>query len=172
MTISWPTRDGSTTRLKRVLSSVETTLALAEAIGSILKPGDMVLLIGELGAGKTTFTQGLCKGIGMAPGSWARSPTFTLINEYRAKSPIRHADLYRIDSPEDFESIGLFDTAFDGITIIEWADKLPLDLELGVTLVVELKEISQTAREIALECGTELGSALTQCITTQYDISG
>ncbi|MDH5508960.1 MAG: tRNA (adenosine(37)-N6)-threonylcarbamoyltransferase complex ATPase subunit type 1 TsaE [Nitrospinota bacterium] len=150
-----------------VSTSVEKTLALAEAIGALLRSGDLVLLIGELGAGKTTFTQGLCRGAGMNPGMGARSPTFTLINEYPGRTPIRHADLYRIDSPEDFDSIGLFDVAFEGISIIEWADKLPEGLDLAPALTIRLLEISQRDREIDIQCVQELEEEIRRNITTE-----
>jgi len=159
-------------RFRYSSTSVENTLALAAEVGALLRPGDLVLLTGELGAGKTTVTQGLCKGAGISPGIWARSPTFTLINEYPGRIPIRHADLYRIDSPEAFESIGLFDVAFEGISIIEWADKLPEGLELAPALTIKLLEISETGREMELECSIRLASDIRRYITTKYGLSG
>ena len=148
-----------------VCGSVASTLALAEVIGAHLKHGDVVLLRGDLGAGKTTFTQGICKGAGMQAGVWARSPTFSLVNEYKGKIKIRHADLYRIDSEEDYSTIGLFDSAFDGITIIEWAQKLPLKEQMSPTLAVDMVEMSETARELTLDCSQAFGESITSYIT-------
>lgn len=116
-------------------------------LGRTLKSGDIVLMTGELGSGKTTFAQGIARGLGVDESVPVRSPTFTIINEYKGALPVRHVDLYRIDSGSDLETVGLFDTGFDGVTVIEWADKL--GMEAGC-VKVELKEISDTEREITI----------------------
>ena len=111
--------------MKKISHSPEETLQLGKSLGSSLIPGDIILLNGDLGAGKTHLTQGICYGVGLDEGSYIRSPTFTLINEYQGKLPIYHIDLYRIDSLEEIYSLGLEEILFNhGITIIEWAEKL------------------------------------------------
>jgi len=105
--------------------SPNDTLSLGEKIGQHLEAGDIVFLFGDLGAGKTTLTQGIARGLGVPKEEYVRSPTFTLVNEYRGKIPIFHIDLYRIDSSRELEDLGLEEVFSDqGISIIEWSEKL------------------------------------------------
>ena len=111
--------------MKISTDSHEKTLILGDQLGKCLKPGDIVLLFGDLGAGKTTLTQGICLGLGLNKGEYIRSPTFTLVNEYLGDFPIYHIDLYRLDSFSEIEALGLEEYLFsDGVCIIEWAEKL------------------------------------------------
>ncbi len=103
----------------------EETLELGKQLADCLQAGDLVLLFGDLGCGKTLFTQGIGKGLDVAEEEYIRSPSFTLINEYQAKFPIIHADLYRLRNTAEIESIGLEDVLYTAaVTIIEWAEKL------------------------------------------------
>jgi tRNA threonylcarbamoyladenosine biosynthesis protein TsaE len=103
----------------------EETHVLGENLGKCLESGDIVLLFGDLGAGKTTLTQGICKGLGLPAGEYIRSPTFTLINEYQGKLPIYHIDLYRMENLEEIEALGLEEVLFgNGVAIVEWSEKL------------------------------------------------
>ncbi len=117
----------------------EETDSLGKNLGKLLEPGDIVLLFGDLGAGKTTLTQGLCKGLGLPDGEYIRSPTFTLINEYQGKFPIYHIDLYRMEGLEEIESLGLEEVLFGkGVSIVEWSEKLfPVDNPLTPILGIE-----------------------------------
>lgn len=100
------------------------TLVFGERLGRYLEPGDIVLLFGDLGAGKTTLTQGICRGLGITK-QYVRSPTFSLVNEYWGTFPIYHIDLYRLDSFSAIEALGLEECLFsNGVSIIEWAEKL------------------------------------------------
>ncbi len=118
--------------------SPEGTIELGSILGSGLKAGDTVLLTGDLGAGKTTFVKGLCLGIGGFHPDRVKSPSFTVVNDYICKIPVRHVDLYRVDDVEDFETIGAFDEDYSSrITVVEWADKgpgLPLSGDLSVSI--------------------------------------
>ena len=121
----------------------EKTLAFGEQLGRCLKPGDVVLLFGDLGAGKTTLTQGICHGLGLDKGEYIRSPTFTLVNSYLGNIPINHIDLYRLDSFSEVEALGLEECLFsNGVSIIEWAEKLsPNDSKipgLGINQRIEI----------------------------------
>ncbi len=101
----------------------EATEAVGAQLAEGLEPGDIVALTGELGAGKTCFTQGLARGLGVA--GHAVSPTFALVNEYRGRVPVHHVDAYRTSSLTELLDLGLeelFDG--DGVTVVEWADKL------------------------------------------------
>jgi tRNA threonylcarbamoyladenosine biosynthesis protein TsaE len=101
---------------------------LGRRLGKTLMAGDIVLLFGGLGAGKTTFTQGIAEGLGVDDKDYVRSPTFTLINQYQGRHPIYHIDLYRIDSYAEIINLG-FEELLNGeaVLIIEWAEKLELN---------------------------------------------
>ena len=105
-------------------SSPEETERLGERIGRALEPGIVVALIGELGAGKTTLTKGIARGLEVP--DLVHSPTFTLIHEHKGRLPVYHFDLYRLDTPEQIEDLG-YEDYFNGqgVTIIEWAEKIP-----------------------------------------------
>ena len=143
--------------MKKISHSPKETLQLGKSLGSSLIPGDIILLNGDLGAGKTHLTQGICYGVGLDEGSYIRSPTFTLINEYQGKLPIYHIDLYRIDSLEEIYSLGLEEILFNqGITIIEWAEKLrspenPKNLLLNIQdrIEINIEIVSDSEREFA-----------------------
>jgi tRNA threonylcarbamoyladenosine biosynthesis protein TsaE len=105
--------------------SSDDTLSLGKKIGQHLEAGDIVFLFGDLGAGKTTLTQGIAQGLGVNRDEYVRSPTFTLVNEYRGEVPVFHVDLYRIASSHELEDLGLEEVfSGEGISIIEWAEKL------------------------------------------------
>ena len=99
--------------MKKISNSPEETLQLGKSFGCSLEAGDIVLLFGDLGAGKTHFTQGICYGLELDKDFYIRSPTFTLINEYPGRLPIYHIDLYRIDNQEEIYSLGLEELLFN-----------------------------------------------------------
>ncbi|MBG9443042.1 tRNA (adenosine(37)-N6)-threonylcarbamoyltransferase complex ATPase subunit type 1 TsaE [Cytobacillus firmus] len=107
----------------------EDTMGFSEKLGSLLQPGDVLALEGDLGAGKTTFTKGLAKGLNITRN--VNSPTFTIIKEYHGRLPLYHMDVYRVE--DSFEDLG-FDEYFDGngVTVVEWAhlvkEQLPEEL--------------------------------------------
>lgn len=117
----------------------EESIELGYKIGQCLKPGDCVLLFGDLGAGKTTMTLGLSRGLGLPDSEYVRSPTFTLINQYAGRIPIYHLDLYRIESSGELDQLGL-DEIFSnqGVCIVEWAERLNAD-EFGIETRLEIK---------------------------------
>jgi|TARA_B110000196_G_scaffold140062_1_gene121334 tRNA threonylcarbamoyladenosine biosynthesis protein TsaE len=106
----------------------EETLALGKELAKNLKPGDIILLFGDLGAGKTTLTQGLCIGLGLNKQAYVSSPTFTLMNQYKGIHAINHIDLYRLDTISQIEALGIEENLFsEDISIIEWSEKLFLE---------------------------------------------
>jgi tRNA threonylcarbamoyladenosine biosynthesis protein TsaE len=102
------------------------TIQIGKSIGSLLLPGDVVALVGELGTGKTQFIKGLAVGVGIGKPTYISSPSFTLINEYKGKIPFYHIDLFRLRAEKEAEDLGLEEYfQSGGITAIEWADRIP-----------------------------------------------
>jgi tRNA threonylcarbamoyladenosine biosynthesis protein TsaE len=100
------------------------TAAVARELAATLRAGDVVLLYGDLGAGKTAFVKGLAEGLGI-PREEVSSPTFTLMQEYRGgRLTLFHVDLYRVNDAREIEELGIDEIAADGVLAIEWAEKL------------------------------------------------
>ena len=114
--------------------SEEETIALGERIARELPTRRVVLLIGNLGAGKTTLAKGLVSGLGAAPPDEVSSPTFTLIHEYGCESRVYHVDLYRLDEAREVANLGL-EELFDreAIVLLEWGERFPQLLPPGRT---------------------------------------
>ena len=105
--------------------SPEETQILGEQLGKTLKPGDVIALTGDLGTGKTCLTQGIARGVGIAPDEIVCSPSYILINEYNGTVPIYHIDLYRLENQMEIADLGLIEyVESDGICIIEWAERM------------------------------------------------
>jgi tRNA threonylcarbamoyladenosine biosynthesis protein TsaE len=107
-------------------SSEEETIALGERLARDFTPGTVVLLIGNLGAGKTTLAKGIVKGLHAAPPEEVSSPTFTLIHEYGAAPAVYHIDLYRLDDAAAVATLGL-DELFEkpAVVLVEWGERFP-----------------------------------------------
>ncbi len=106
-----------------VTRSAAETRALGRALGSAALPGTLVALTGPLGAGKTVLTKGLADGLGVT--SVVNSPTFVLMNEHAGRLRLFHVDAYRLDDPEEALAVGLLDEReAEGVTVVEWADRL------------------------------------------------
>jgi tRNA threonylcarbamoyladenosine biosynthesis protein TsaE len=110
-----------------ITHSAEETIQWGRELAKRLKAPVLVLLSGDLGTGKTTLTKGLVSGLGAASENDVTSPTFTLVHVYGRHPKVYHADLYRIESFHDFETLGLEDMfAVPGVAIVEWSEKFPL----------------------------------------------
>jgi tRNA threonylcarbamoyladenosine biosynthesis protein TsaE len=117
--------------------SEDETAAIGRELAASLSAGDVLLLSGDLGAGKTAFVRGLAEGLGVSRDE-VSSPTFTLIQEYRwGRLPLFHVDLYRIEDPREFDELGLDEIADDGVLAIEWAEKLPRTPGHAVRISIE-----------------------------------
>lgn len=101
--------------------SAERTRRIGAALGRLARAGDVMLLQGDLGAGKTTFTQGFAAGA--ESDELVNSPTFVLMNEYHGRVPIFHADLYRLDDPDEVERLDLSNASLDGALLVEWPER-------------------------------------------------
>jgi tRNA threonylcarbamoyladenosine biosynthesis protein TsaE len=125
--------------ITQALPTRRATVRLARAVAAALAPGDLVILGGDLGAGKTFFTRALCRALGVPERTRVTSPTFTLVHEHDARLPVAHADLYRLADPDELPALGLRDRRGEGaVVVVEWGapyeaalggDALRIDLE-------------------------------------------
>ena len=141
-------------------SSADETRNLGKLLGKVLSAGDIVLLFGDLGAGKTTLVQGVAAGLGVSQDEYVRSPTFTLINQYQGRVPVHHIDLYRIESAADMVNIGLEDALDgEGAVLVEWAEKLfhektgaiTADYKLDQRIEIRLNIVNDDMRSINIK---------------------
>lgn len=108
--------------MEYVSNSAEETFRLGEKTGREARPGDIYCLDGDLGVGKTVFTQGLARGLSVE--DYVNSPTFNIVKEYEGRLPLYHFDLYRIGDPSEMEEIGYEDYFYGhGVTVIEWPER-------------------------------------------------
>jgi tRNA threonylcarbamoyladenosine biosynthesis protein TsaE len=142
------------------LTSPEATRRAARTLAAHLAPGDSIGLVGDLGAGKTCFVQGLARGLGVPDSVRVTSPTFTLINEHRGgRLPLFHVDLYRIDDARELDHIGL-DELFraPGVVAVEWCDRFPV--LPADHLRIELRAVAENVRALDAEGRGARGIAL------------
>jgi tRNA threonylcarbamoyladenosine biosynthesis protein TsaE len=134
--------------------SEEETVALGEKLASELPPKAIVLLIGQLGAGKTTLAKGIVKGLGAAAPEDVSSPTFTLIHEYSPS--VYHIDLYRLDTAAQMATLGL-EEIFDrrAVVLIEWGERFP-ELMPEHRMEIRLRTTEENSREIEVRSTMEL----------------
>jgi len=157
MAKSFDLRDG-------VLSSPRETDSFGHTIGKVLRRGDVLALVGELGAGKTALVRGIVAGLGGSVAS-VTSPTFMLVHEYQGRLPLIHLDLYRLKRVDEAESIGLSACFTDeAVTAIEWADRFP-GLFPADHLEVRLIHRTRTTRMVRLEAQGARSRSLLRRIT-------
>ena len=108
-----------------ILQSLDDTRKLGKMLGELSRPGDVILLTGSLGAGKTTLTQFIAEGINVPEEYYVTSPSFALMHEYPGRIPLYHLDCYRLADEDDVEESGLMDyIVADGLSVVEWPDRL------------------------------------------------
>src|SRR6266704_3230966 len=131
-----------------VTRSSRQTKYWGSKLGKLLTGGEIIGLVGELGAGKTCFVRGMAEGLEVGTGAWIRSPTFTLINEYHGRLPVYHIDLYRVGSREELEGLNLREYLYsDGVSVVEWFEHLPAD-EVNEYLEVKLAYANGNKRQL------------------------
>ena len=128
------------------INNLAETQALAQKLAEIVEPQDTITLEGDLGAGKTTFTQAFAKGLGIT--RTVNSPTFTIMKQYNGRLPLNHLDVYRLEDSD--EDLG-WDEIFygDAVTVVEWAHLIERDLP-GERLAIEIRRADENARVITL----------------------
>jgi tRNA threonylcarbamoyladenosine biosynthesis protein TsaE len=147
------------------LPTRRSTIHLAERLAPALQPGDLVVLEGDLGAGKTFFARALCRSLGVPASIPVTSPTFTLVHELDGRLPIRHADLYRLVGPEELAPLGLREQRVEGaVLLVEWGT--PHVAALGGDALVLAFHVSPAGeREARPRWAGPRGEALAQACT-------
>lgn len=146
-----------------LLPNREATLRFGYQLGSLLQAGDIIALSGDLGAGKTTLTQAIAQGMGIT--EQINSPTFALIHEHYHTLPLFHADVYRLESPDDLYDLGFEELLTrKGVVVVEWAERiasvLPKErLSISLQILSEL-EVEEPARLAQIEAVGDRGIAL------------
>ncbi len=126
----------------------EETQQIGRRLGELAQPGDVVLLVGDLGTGKTCLTQGIARGLGIE--DYVLSPTFVIVRELKGRLPLYHVDLYRLDHLEETDDLGLDDYFYDGgVSVVEWAEKA-IGLMPTEYLRVDLAYLSDNDRRLSL----------------------
>jgi tRNA threonylcarbamoyladenosine biosynthesis protein TsaE len=136
-------------RIELRAPAAEDTRAIGEAIASLLRAGDAVALTGELGAGKTTFVQGVARGLGFA--GHVVSPTFTLVREYQGRLRVHHVDIYRLERVQDVMDLGLDEMADEGVLLVEWGDAVEALLPADHLLIELTVPGGEETRRLALD---------------------
>jgi len=132
-------------------NSPEETQEFGARLGELALPGDIFLLVGKLGAGKTCLTQGIARGLGIR--EYAASPSFVVVRELYGRLPLYHMDFYRLDNLEEIADLGLDDYFYGkGVSVVEWAEK-GLSLLPPEHLLIEMSYVSDTGRRLKLKAG-------------------
>jgi tRNA threonylcarbamoyladenosine biosynthesis protein TsaE len=153
--------------VKVTTPAADRTDLIAAAVGSMLRVGDVVVLSGELGAGKTTFAKGLARGLGVT--ETVTSPTFTIVQQYEGRVPVAHVDVYRLDRLQELHDLGFEELLESSVTLVEWGEAIAPVLPRD-RLVVHLTPVDEDPNARTIEISAhgatwatrqqELGEAL------------
>ncbi len=136
-------------------ASAGETVRFGERLGGLLAPGDVIALVGELGAGKTTLVKGIVRGLGVTDSRSVKSPTFALVHRYDGRIPVYHFDAYRLEDAREMLDIGSDEMIYgEGVSLVEWADRAPECLPeeyLEITLI----PVSEGERTLEMRCHGE-----------------
>lgn len=155
------------TALKLTSHSPEETQRLGAELGKLSQSGDVFLLVGNLGSGKTCLTQGIAWGLDVR--EYAFSPSFVIVREYHGRLPLYHVDLYRLDHLGEIVDLGLDEYFYgNGVSVVEWADKglaaLPEE-----NLLITLEHVAETQRSIRLEANGKRYSQLVELLRQTWN---
>ncbi|MEW5806714.1 MAG: tRNA (adenosine(37)-N6)-threonylcarbamoyltransferase complex ATPase subunit type 1 TsaE [Acidobacteriota bacterium] len=129
--------------------SAEETYQIGKSFGSRMKGGELIILTGELGMGKTVLAKGIASGMGIDPDD-VNSPSFLIVNEHRGRIKLFHIDLYRIKSEEEIEEIGIRDILeIGGVVVVEWGEKLPSFYRKGA-ITISISDMGEDTRKIII----------------------
>jgi tRNA threonylcarbamoyladenosine biosynthesis protein TsaE len=135
--------------LELTTRSPEQTQEFGTRLGELANPGDVILLVGKLGAGKTCLTQGIAWGLGIK--EYAASPSFVLVRELKGRLPLYHLDFYRLENLAEIAELGLDEYFYgQGVSVVEWAEKA-LSLLPPENLLIEMSYISDSERRLKLK---------------------
>ncbi len=150
--------------LKIDTNSPDETQNIGRFLGARTDPGDVFALLGPLGSGKTCLTQGIAWGLGVQ--EHARSPTFVLATQYHGRLNLYHIDLYRLDSPEATDELGLDEYLYgDGVCVVEWAEKAP-DIYPDQHMTIKIESLDSTTRRLTLTAKGEHYSQIMNALKT------
>lgn len=134
-----------------ITKSAQASQKLGAKLGALISIQTLITLEGELGSGKTTFSQGLARGLEVPPEYYVTSPSFAIINEYPARLPFYHMDFYRLNQAGELDDLGFFEILrAEGVTAIEWAAKFPEVFNNLPHLEIKFSYIDTTLRQISL----------------------
>ena len=149
----------------------EATRDLGRLFGELSSAGLVVLLSGELGAGKTCFAQGIADGLGVSRDTPVTSPSYTLLNIHYGRLPLYHFDLYRLARVDDLEDLGYDEFAEgDGLTLVEWADRMTD--ELPASVAVYIAALDEQQRELHFDALDNRGSMLLERLARKWPLCG
>lgn len=156
------------TRFTLVTESDQETIEVGFTLGTLLQEGDVVALVGELGSGKTWFTKGVARGLGVSPNTVITSPSFALVNDYPGRATLFHMDIYRLESLSELLSAGIEEYLHSGgVAVLEWADRWP-EILPDEALEVELTIVNDHSRKITLSGRHPRSSSLVQAMGKKY----
>lgn len=153
------------------LSDLSETIRLGELLGRRARPGDLICLDGDLGAGKTTLAQAIGQGLEVAEDCYITSPSFAILHEYGGRIPMYHMDFYRLQGAGEVEDLG-FDEYFygDGLTVIEWS-KRALEILPDERLALEIVLDNELCRTVTLQYAVTFGETV-ECIKQMFQGPG
>jgi tRNA threonylcarbamoyladenosine biosynthesis protein TsaE len=156
---------------KTTTSGPEDTRDLGRCFGELATAGLIVLLNGDLGAGKTCFAQGVAKGLEVSTDAPVTSPTYTLLNVHKGRIPLYHFDLYRLSQVEDLAELGYDEfSEGEGITLVEWADRMTDALSASVTVLIE--NLDEDLRRFSFEALDKGGRELLEQLSERCPAQG
>lgn len=137
-----------------IIHNLQETAAFADKVAQLARPGDIICLDGDLGAGKTAFTQELAKGLGVPESCYVTSPTFSILQEYPGRIPLYHMDFYRLSDESEVEDLGFEEFFYlSGLTVIEWSQRAGT-LIPETRLLLTISITGELSRNIAIDYGT------------------
>ena len=145
------------------------TRRIGERIGRRLRAGDVVLLAGELGAGKTVLAQGIARGLGISDP--VKSSSFVIMNEYEGRLRLFHADLYRLEDPAQVAELALDELAADGVLVVEWPERAPRELPAD-HLLVRLDYAGAHGRTVEISAAGERYEAIVRAFAPRAKTAG